>query len=485
MSGSERAWWRDAVVYQVYPRSFQDSDGDGVGDLAGIEARIDHLEWLGVDALWLSPIFPSPLADSGYDVADYTDVDPVYGKLDDLDRLIAACHRRGIRILLDLVASHTSIEHPWFREHPDWYVWADGEAPPNNWRAVFGGPAWSRDDASGRWYLHSFYPEQPDLDWRNPQVREAIGRVIRFWLDRGVDGFRLDAIERLMKDRELRDDPPLSGPLPLPFHVEEYAALDHVHSRNDPAIGVALAALRKAAGSAVLVGEVYLPSAQLGPYLEHLDLAFAFEFLHAPWESGRLRAVIAGAAPLPGIAWVLSNHDFPRLATRLGESAARGAAMLLLTLPGAAFVYQGDEIAMLDGPGAEPPLDRTGRDAHRHPMQWEPDAGGGFTTGAPWLSPIDPERRNVAAAREDPDSLLHLYRRLIALRPALGSHFRLLDTDPGVIAYERGELAVAINLGERPAPSPIRDRPVAATEPSAAADAELPPGAGVVIQPAV
>ena len=237
--------------------------------------------WLGVDALWLSPIYPSPLADFGYDVTDHTAVDPVFGTLEDFDRLLAAAHDRGLRVLLDLVASHTSIEHPWFREHPEWYVWAEGEHPPNNWIAAFGGPSWTRLPGTDRWYLHSFYPEQPDLDWRNPEVRAAMGDVVRFWVDRGVDGFRVDAADRLLKDPELRDEPPATAPfgLPLPPEVAEW---DYMHSGNAPDMALALAAIREAAGDALLVGEVYLPSDRLGPYLEHFDLAFAFELLHAP-----------------------------------------------------------------------------------------------------------------------------------------------------------------------------------------------------------
>ncbi len=435
-SGDRVPWWRDAVVYQVYPRSFQDSDGDGVGDLRGLISRLDHLEWLGVDALWLSPIYPSPLADSGYDVSDHAAIDPVYGTLADFDALVGECHRRGLRVLLDLVASHTSIEHPWFREHPDWYVWAD-DGPPNNWRTAFGGPAWTRDERSGRWYLHSFYPEQPDLDWRNPEVAEAIGGVIGFWRERGVDGFRVDAVQQLMKDAELRDDPPASGAFPLPLHPE-LAELEGVHSRTDPEIWRALEALRAAAGDALLVGEVYVPSDALGLYLEHLDLAFAFEFLHAPWDAERLGAVIERAAGLERVAWALSNHDFPRLATRLGPDAVRAAALLLLTLPGATFVYQGDEIGMADGAGGSPPLDRAGRDVHRHPMQWEPGPGGGFTAGEPWLALTDPDRRSVAAQRDDPDSILALHRRLIALRRELRGPLELRDLGPGVLAYARG-----------------------------------------------
>jgi alpha-glucosidase len=443
-------WWQDAVVYQVYPRSFQDTDGDGIGDLRGVERRLDHLSWLGVDALWLSPIYPSPLADMGYDVTDYTDVDPAYGTLERFDALLAAAHERGIRVLMDLVPCHTSIEHPWFRERPDWYIWSGRDGPANNWVASFGGPAWS-PDPHGRglgWYLHSFYPEQPDLDWRNPEVVEAMQGVLRFWLDRGVDGFRLDAIDRLVKDADLRDDPPASAPFGLPL-PEEYAALEHLYSTNSPDIGQALAALREAAGDRLLVGEVYLPTAKVAPYLEHLDLAFAFELFHAPWERDRLAAAIEAAANLGRSAWVLSNHDFPRLATRFGEENVRAAAMLLLTLPGAAFVYQGEEIGMADGPGADPPIDRAGRDGARHPMQWDPS--GGFTDGRPWLPMIDPEERNVADQRQDPGSLLSVYRDLIALRRELSGSLEMIDSADGVLAYRRGEHVIEIDLARHSA----------------------------------
>jgi alpha-glucosidase len=413
-------WWENAVVYQIYPRSFQDSDGDGNGDLRGVESRLDHLVWLGVDALWLSPIYPSPLADMGYDVADYTGVDPVFGSLEDFDALLAAAHARGLKLLMDLVPCHTSIEHPWFRDNPDWYIWSGSEGPANNWRASFGGRAWSPDPFErGRgWYLHSFYPEQPDLDWRNPEVVAAMQDVLRFWLGRGVDGFRLDAIDRLVKDAELRDDPPASAPFALPLH-SEYAELEHLYSTNSPDIDAALRALREAAGDAFLVGEVYLPAAEVTPYLEHLDAAFAFELFHAPWDRGALTGAIERAQEAlgSGVAWVLSNHDFPRLATRFGREHVHEAAELLLSLPGTAFIYQGEEIGMADGPGATPPIDRAGRDGARHPMQW--DASGGFTTGTPWLPMVDPAERNVADQRDDPGSLLHHYRDLIARRAGL------------------------------------------------------------------
>ena len=462
-------WWRDAVVYQVYPRSFQDSDGDGIGDLAGIESRLGHLTWLGVDALWLSPIYPSPQADSGYDVSDYCAVDPVYGSLEDFDRLLAAAGDRGLKLLMDFVPSHTSIEHPWFREHRDWYVWADADrangGPPNNWRSAFGGPAWSRDPADdgerARWYLHSFYPEQADLDWRNAEVRAAMGDAIRFWLDRGVAGYRVDAIDRVMKDAQLRDDPVAAEPPVLPMHPD-FEALRIEHSGNAPDVGIALAAMREAAGEGALIGEVYLPSAELDPYLEYLDLAFAFEFLHAPWRADAMATAIAGAVAQERVAWVLSNHDFRRLASRLGEDATRAAATLLLTLPGTAFIYQGDEIGMSDG--VDEGVDRAGRDRFRHPMQWEPTPSGGFTTGTPWLTLSDPESRSVADQREDPASLLSLYRELIELRRVLRGPFEILDAAPGMLAFRRGEHAVAVNFGADPAPSPVSGEVLLATD---------------------
>jgi alpha-glucosidase len=480
-------WWRDAVIYQIYPRSFQDSDGDGVGDLRGIHDRLGHLVDLGVDALWMSPIYPSPLADFGYDVSDHATVDPVFGTLADFDAFVQAAHARGLRVLMDLVPCHTSIEHPWFREHPDWYVWADGrgEEPPNNWLAAFGGPAWTRDAHSGRWYLHSFYPEQPDLDWRNPAVRNAMSAVIRFWLERGVDGFRLDAIERLIKDARLRDDPPASRPYGLPL-PEEYGQLEHLYSRNRPDIREALAALRSAAGDALLVGEVYLTACETAPYLEYLDLAFAFELFHAPFEVPAMRAAIEAAAALEGprvdrgSAWVLSNHDFERMPTRFGRTNERVAAMLLLTLPGAAFIYQGDEIGLGDGPGADPPRDRAGRDRFRHPMQWDDTANGGFTSGEPWLPLVDPDRRNVASQRSDNGSLLGLYRRLIALRPLLGPELELVDASPGVLAYRRGSHLVALNLTGDERPAPAGGDMVLATADDAVRGGRLAPHAGVV-----
>ena len=479
--------WREGIVYQVYPRSFADSDGDGVGDLEGIRQHLDHLVWLGVDALWLSPVYPSPLADWGYDVSDYETIDPRLGSLESFDRLLADAHDRGLRLLMDLVPCHTSIEHPWFRDHPDWYIWADsGERPPNNWTSTFGGPAWRRDEDSGRWYLHSFYPEQPDLDWHNPNVVRAMQDVIRFWVDRGVDGFRLDAIDRLVKDPELRDDPPSSEPFGLPL-MEHELGRDLRHSRNAAGTDRALAALREAAGDALLVGEVYLPTLRAAPYLEHLDRLFVFELLHATWDADTVRRAIGAAAELrgrpgAGPAWVLSNHDFGFLAHRFGREHERAAAMLLLTLPGTAFIYQGDEIAMGNGPGSDPPHDRVGRDSFRHPMQWDASPGGGFTTGEPWLPLVDPGERSVAAQRDDPRSVLTLYRDLIALRRTLAPDFELLDDGPeDVVSYRRGDQVVSINFSAEPRRIPAGQVVLASAAGALEDDGSLAPHAGVVM----
>jgi alpha-glucosidase len=481
-SGSDpvvaRREWEKAVVYQIYPRSFQDSDGDGIGDLPGIASRIDHIAGLGVDAIWLSPFYPSPFADGGYDVSDFTEVDPRLGTVADVRALADAAHARGIALLLDLVPCHTSIEHPWFREHPDRYVWAD--SPPNNWRSAFSGPAWTRDAATGSSYLHSFFPEQPDLDWRNRAVVEAMQDVVRFWLEQGADGFRLDAIDHLAKHPDLIDDPPRAEPFPFP-EPPDVAALDRRHSSHwAPGIAAPLGALREAAGDAFLVGEVYRPTAELGPYLEHLDTAFVFELMFARWRADAVAAVIERGAALGRASWMLSNHDFSRIGSRIGEDQQRVAAMLLLTLPGTAFVYQGDEIGLLDGPGGDPPEDRYGRDRARHPMQWTADPSGGFTTGAGWLPPVDPAVRSVAAQTGAPASVLELYRALIRLRRALTGGIDILEADEaGLLVYRRGDRTVALNLGDGERPVDVAGRVELATTPGVD-PRRLGPGEGVV-----
>ncbi|HLF40744.1 MAG TPA: alpha-amylase family glycosyl hydrolase, partial [Acidimicrobiia bacterium] len=404
-------WWRGAVVYQIYPRSFADGDGDGVGDLAGIRTRLDHLRWLGVDAVWLSPIYRSPMADFGYDVSDHCDVDPLFGDLDEFDRLLAGCHERGLRLLLDWVPNHTSDRHPWFVEsrssrrsrRRDWYVWRDGtpDRPPNNWRAAFGGPAWTWDASTSQWYLHLFLPEQPDLNWANPEVVAAQHGVLRFWLDRGIDGFRADVVHLIGKDETLPDLPP------------ELAELHLAGIHDDPRTHGLLRGIRGVldsyGGERVMVGEVNLGSPELiAPYYgdgDELHLVFNFALLRAPWDATAWAAVVEaaeraladrGAWPV----WVLSNHDEVRHRTRYGgsERRARVAALVLLTLRGTPFLYAGEELGLEDAVlRPDQRVDPGGRDGCRAPVPWSPEPGHGWPA-TPWL-PFPPEsaRRNVSA----------------------------------------------------------------------------------------
>lgn len=448
---STPSWWRSAVVYQIYPRSFLDTDGDGVGDLEGVRRRLDHLAWLGVDALWLSPIYPSPMADFGYDVADYRDVDPVFGDLAAFDTLVAEAHERGLRVLLDWVPNHTSDRHPWFvasrssRDHPqrDWYIWRDA---PTNWTAAFGGgSAWTLDEATGQHYLHHFLPRQPDLNWANPEVVEAMHGVLRFWLDRGVDGFRADVVHLLGRDPAFPDDPP------------ERVGSSRVGTHDEPVTHELLRGIRGVldgyAGDRVMVGEVNLAdSAAIAAYYgrsDELHLAFNFGLLNAPWDAARWREVIAEvrgayAAAEAWPTWVLSNHDNPRHRSRYGsEGRARAAVLALLTLPGTPFLYAGEEFGLAD---AEIPparaLDPDGRDGCRAPIPWDPGPAHGWASADPWLPwPPEPDTRNAERLRADPGSILHLYRALLAARrasPALtGGEFAWFDAPPGVLAYTR------------------------------------------------
>ena len=444
-------WWEQAVIYQVYVRSFQDTNGDGIGDLPGVTAHLDHIAELGAAAVWLSPIYPSPNADFGYDVSDFRGVEPAFGTLVDLGELVERAHRLGLKVLLDFVPCHTSTAHPWFREHPEYYVWAD--APLNNWRAAFGGSSWGLDEQTGRYYLHSFFPEQADLNWRNPEVRAQMTSAMRVWVDRGVDGFRLDALDRLMKDPELRDDPPATHRPVLPGD-ETDLEFDHIHSRNAPDLGTALREIRSAVGDALLVGEVYLPIAETAAYLESLNVVFNFEELFAVGDPTRLRDAIETGLRTGGQGWVLSNHDFTRLATRAGPENARAVTTLLMALPGPVFVYQGDELGVVDGPQDGLPLDRFGRDAFRHPIAWNGEPGGGFTTGTPWLPVGDGTTASVAVQEMDPHSHLALIRALCALRPRLTGPVTFLDGPDGTIVARRSEHVIAVNLCDVPRPVP-------------------------------
>ena len=484
------AWWRRGIVYQVYPRSFQDSDGDGVGDLPGLAARLDHLVALGVDAVWISPIYPSPMADFGYDVADFTGVDPAFGTLADFDRLVAAAHGRGLRVILDYVPNHTSDRHPWFAEsrasrassRRDWYIWRDPApdgGPPNNWLSEFGGSAWTLDARTGQYYYHAYLAEQPDLNWRDPAVRAAMLEVLRFWLDRGVDGFRVDAIHHLIEDAALRDNPPNPDWRP---GMSPARRVIRAYTMDQPEVHEAIAAMRRVTdaypGERVLIGEAYLPIDRLMAYygvdLAGFHLPFNFHLLSTPWEAGAIAALVAQyeAALPPGgwPNWVLGNHDRSRLATRLGPAQARVAAILLLTLRGTPTIYQGEEIGMTDVPipheRVQDAWERNvpglglGRDPARTPMQWDGGRKAGFTGAAePWL-PLarDHARVNVVAQAADPRSMLSLYRALIALRraePALtsGVYVPIAPTAGEVLAYERRDeatgrrLLVALNLG--------------------------------------
>lgn len=482
-------WWKSAVIYQVYPRSFQDSNGDGIGDLKGIENRLDDLKALGIDAIWISPIFPSPMTDFGYDVADYCDIDPRFGTLADFDTLLAAAHERGIRLLLDLVPNHTSDQHPWFvesrsaRDDPrrDWYIWRDARpdgSPPNNWISDFGGSAWEWDPVTDQYYYHAFLKEQPDLNWRNPAVRSAMLNVLRFWFERGIDGFRIDVLWHMVKHVDLPDNPVNAGWQP---GEPDYTRVHQLHSTDQPEVHDIAAEMRALAddyGARVLIGEIYLPVPKLVGYYgtparPGVHLPFNFQLIGAAWNAPSLAAMIAeyeAALPADGWPnWVLGNHDRPRIATRVGPDQARVAMMMLLTLRGTPTLYYGDEIGMEDG--AIPPdlvqdpreLRDPGiglsRDPVRTPMAWDASPNAGFSPADPWL-PLHPDwlARNVEAQRGDPGSMWRLTQKLLFLRhehPALAlGDYHPVDSGGDLLAFERrhahDRLLVVLNLGDAP-----------------------------------
>ena len=484
-------WWREGVVYQVYPRSFADSDGDGVGDLPGIIARLDHLGpgGLGVDAIWLSPIYPSPGRDVGYDVSDHARVDPLYGTEEDFDRLVEEAHRRGLRVILDLVMNHTSDRHPWFeasrqsRDNPyaDWYLWRDPAGydrrgrprRPNNWVSFFGGPAWTWEPRRGQFYNHTFLAEQPDLNWRNPAVEAAQFRMVRGWLERGVDGFRLDVFNVLLKHPDLPSNPVRRG-------ATAWTRQIHRNDRDQPDFVDLVARFRALVDeypATFTVGELFDGGPERAAELfAHRHLVFDWELIVTPWSAeafGRMierREAAYGPARWPAL--VLSNHDQPRHASRLAGSAgiddidgiAKAAALILLGLRGTPFLYYGEEIGMVDVPIphdeiVDPPAKRASaefpwwnRDQCRTPMAWTDKPGAGFTTGRPWIRIGDDyAHRNVEAQSRDPDSVLACYRRLLAARkslPALrrGSLRRLPTDDPDILGWERtdGDATAAI-----------------------------------------
>jgi glycosidase len=514
-------WWERGVIYQIYPRSFQDSDGDGIGDLKGIELRLDYLTDLGVDAIWLSPIFPSPMADFGYDVSDYTGVDPLFGTLEDFDRLLAAAHGRGLKLLLDLVPNHSSDQHPWFiesrssRDNPkrDWYIWrdpAEDGGPPNNWISDFGGSSWEWDEATGQYYLHAFLKEQPDLNWRNPEVRSAMLDVMRFWFDRGVDGFRIDVLWHMVKADGLPDNPPNPDYRP---GMGEMNRVLQFHSTDQPEVHDIASDMRALAdqyGERLLVGEIYLPVERLVLYYgvgkPGVHLPFNFQLIDLPWNAAAIgkairdyeRQLPAGGWPN----WVLGNHDRPRIAAKVGEAQARVAAMLLLTLRGTPTIYYGDEIGMTDVPiPAEEIKDPRelrepgvglGRDPVRTPMAWDASPHGGFSGGKPWLPlHVDWPMRNVALEAANPASMLNLYRALLQIRraePALSvGDFELVDLGADVLAYLRAhgesQLFIAVNLSskERAAELPA-GKLLLSTIDRGTFDGSLRPDEGVILK---
>jgi alpha-glucosidase len=457
-----RPWWQRAVLYQVYIRSFADSDGDGVGDLRGIADRLDYLEWLGVDALWLSPVTVSPDKDWGYDVSDYTDVQPAFGGLPALDELVEQAGRRDISVIIDIVPNHSSDRHPWFEEarvardspRRDWYVWADPKpdgSPPNNWRGAFGGAAWTLDDGTGQYYLHNFLPEQPDLNWWNEDVRSAFDDILRFWLDRGIAGFRIDVAHGIVKDRELRDNPD-------PAISTYNANRDDVHEvfRRWRRL------VDEYRPERVLLGETWVMELDrlarfYGSGEDELHLAFNFPFTFSDLDAQALRGIVeATEAALPERAWpvwMLSNHDIVRFPTRMAggdERRARAALFLLLTLRGTPVLYYGDELGM---PQAEVPpeqeRDMAARDGARTPLPWN----GAWER--PWL-PLSAEVTPVAQQCDDQESFLHFVRSLIEQRRAnpdlVEGDYETLSSHDGVWAFRRGEhTTVAVNLSDEAA----------------------------------
>ncbi len=493
-------WWQKGIIYQIYPRSYQDSNGDGIGDLNGIYQRLDHVQSLNVDAVWLSPIYPSPMHDFGYDVADYTGINPLFGTMDDFDRLLAEVHRRGMKLIVDLVPNHTSDEHEWFiesrssRDNPkrDWYIWRDPApdgGPPNNWLSHFGGPAWTFDEATGQYYMHQFVTQQPELNYRHPDVLPAMLDVMRFWLDKGVDGFRVDVIWMMMKDEQFRDEP-LN---PDWDGVEPHGSLLHIYTRDVPEVHELIRQMRTVLDEyddRMMVGEIYMPFDKLVTYYGRLRENGRFDECHLPfnfhlifnlkaWQASDVRNLVeAYEAILPDHAWpnwVLGNHDQHRIATRVGAAQARIANMLLFTLRGTPTIYYGEEIGMKDvliptefvqdPPAVNQPeiAHIIGRDPERTPMQWDSSAHAGFTveTAVPWLPiAVDHPQRNVDQQNQDPTSMLALYRQLTALRRVesalhIGDYCSIDIGNDNVFAYTRSaphadSFLILLNFTDQP-----------------------------------
>ena len=480
-------WWRRAVIYEIAPISFQDSNGDGKGDLPGLLQRIDYLKWLGVDAVWLTPVQKSPMRDFGYDIADFCTIDPVFGTMADFDRLLEALHQAGIRLILDLVPNHTSSDHPWFAEsgssrsnaRANWYLWSDPAAnggPPNNWKSRFGGSAWEWSEARRQFYCHTFLVEQPDLNWRCDAVRQAIAEVMRFWLRKGVDGFRVDASAVLIKDDLLRDNPPnpdADEKMPPPQRDLPVFTDDRPEAMG--CIEMMRQVLDEFDGR-VLCGEVQGKTDRIGHFYgsdkPRLHLPLNFALLDSEWNVLSLQAALDAyfnALPEGGWpVWLIGGHDKQRVASRIGQAQARVLAMLLLTLRGTPFFYMGDEIGKERSPvphdRVQDPFEKLvpghglGRDGERTPMRWDDGANGGFTAGEPWMPMHDQPSRNVARLSRERGSILGLYRELIDLRRRhiclQEGDYRPLRTRDDVLSYERvhgaQRMLVALNISGEP-----------------------------------
>ncbi|NIM92206.1 MAG: alpha-amylase [Anaerolineales bacterium] len=493
-------WWQRAVIYQIYPRSFKDTTGNGIGDLEGILNKLDYLNdgssaypnggippSLGIDVIWISPFYPSPMADFGYDVANYVDVDPLFGNLQTLDRLIEEIHKRGMKIIIDYVPNHTSDQHPWFIESRsskknskrDWYIWRDpkpGGSPPNNWGSVFGGPAWTLDKNTGQYYLHQFLREQPELNWREREVKEAMLDVLRFWLERGVDGFRMDVVGMILKDVELKDNPPSSRTDPNLPSNDIFGRQMHLYNEDQDEVHQVIREFRKLLDQyddRCAIGEVWYEMPRWIKYYgesgDGLHLPFNFRLMHLPWEAEAFRHSVDGLeGAIPSFGWpnyVLGNHDGTRLASRIGTAQARVAAMLLLTLRGTPTLYYGDELGiengvitqdlMQDPQGFRLGLHKT-RDFCRTPMQWNSEPYAGFSKVEPWL-PVEAnyQERNIEVQSDDPSSMLNLYRQLLWYRcntPALvHGTYRPLNVDHDCCylylrEHSEGSRLVALNF---------------------------------------
>ena len=491
------AWWQTGIIYEVYPRSFQDCNNDGIGDLKGITRRLDYLKWLGITAVWIAPVYPSPMADFGYDISDYTGIHPIFGTMNDFDELLTEVHNRGMKLILDLVPNHTSNQHPWFleskssKENPkrNWYLWKDSLPnghPPNNWLSVFGGSAWEWDEQTQQYYYHAFLKEQPDLNWRNPEVHQAMFDIIRFWLDKGIDGFRVDVMWHLIKDDQYRNNPVNPD---YEEQMPDYEKLIPAYSTDQQEVHEIVKQMRAVIEeyeNRLLIGEIYLPVHRLVTYYgfenKGAQLPFNFLLLGLPWNAATIASTIdeyEGALPPSGWPnWVLGNHDKSRITSRVGISQAKIAALLLLTLRGTPSLYYGDEIGMRDVPipanevqdpqGLNMPGKNLSRDPARTPMQWDNTEYAGFGTVKPWLR-VDKSynRENVQQQKDKPFSMLSLYKKMITLRQKeislMAGDYKPVFSNNQMIAYIRHaegshRFLIVLNLSHRPCYfSPITD----------------------------